>query len=111
MLYELRVEWIYIWLLERCDHPPKGTEYYCIKISLSAVPLEKVLDFIRKIIHSDIILHDIDITQDVPYITIRKDVMEHILRNGIIKRDIVDDRRKVGDNCISFLYSRSFYEN
>src|SRR3979490_3353851 len=84
------------------DIAPKGTEYYCIKISLSAVPLEKVLDFIRKIIHSDIILHDIDITQYIPYITVRKDVMEHILKNGIIKRDIVDDRRKVGDNCISF---------
>src|SRR3979490_1474454 len=28
--------------------------------------------------------------------------MEHILKNGILKRDIVDDRRKVGDNCISF---------
>ena len=34
--------------------------------------------------------------------TILKDVMEHILKIGIIKRDIVDDRRKVGDNCISF---------
>ena len=30
------------------------------------------------------------------------DVMKHILKNGIVKGDIVDDRRKVGDNCISF---------
>src|SRR3979490_3337292 len=84
------------------DIAPKETEYYCIKISLSLVPLERVLNFIRKIIRNDIILHDIEITQDVPYITIRKDVMKHILKNGIIKRDIVDDRRKVGDNCTSF---------
>src|SRR3979490_375663 len=45
------------------DIAPKGTKYYCIKISLSGVPLEKVLDFIRKIIC-------------------------HILKNGIVKRDI-----------------------
>ena len=53
------------------DIAPKGTEYYCIKISLSLVPLERVLNCIRKIICNDIILHDIDITQDVPYITIQ----------------------------------------
>ena len=28
--------------------------------------------------------------------------MEHILKNGIIKRDIVGGRGEVGDNCISF---------
>src|SRR3979490_577642 len=66
------------------DIASKGTEYHCFKISLSAVPLEKVLDFIRKIIHTDIIPAQIKNTHNAPHITIHKDVMEHILKNGIV---------------------------
>ena len=84
------------------DIAPVGTLYYCFKVSLSEVPLGHVLSKLKEIVCENIVLHDIDIAQDVKYITTRADVEDHILENGIHPADIVDDRSKVGDNCISF---------
>jgi hypothetical protein len=87
------------------DIAPQGTQYFSLKISLSEVSIEKVLYFLGNITSDNVILHDIDITQDVPYITNRETVEEHILGRGIEKRFIVSDLHKVGKNCISF-YNR-----
>jgi nitrogen regulatory protein PII len=85
------------------DIAPNGTPYFSIRITLSEVDLEHVLEAIPSIANTDnVIIHDIDIAQDINYITTRRNVEEHILANGVQKRDIVDDRYKVGDNCISF---------
>jgi hypothetical protein len=84
------------------DIAPKGTTYFSIKLSLSEVKLEKVLNSLKYIISSNVILHDIDITQDIPYITHREQVKEHILKKGIEQKLIIDDLSKVGRNCISF---------
>ena len=87
------------------DIAPKGTQYFSLKISLSENSIERVLDFLENIISNNVILHDIDITQDVPYITNREKVEEHILEKGIERRFIVNDLYKVGKNCLSF-YNR-----
>ena len=85
------------------DIAPAGTTYYRFKISLSEVPIACILNRLKRIVHKKVIFHDIDISQDIGYITTRKDVEKHILTNKIChKKDIVDDRKKVGDNCISF---------
>jgi hypothetical protein len=84
------------------DIAPAGTSYYCFKISLSEVPIRDILFKLRYIVCEDVILHDIDIAQDIKYITTRKDVRSHILKHGIHEKDIINDRSKVGDHCISF---------
>jgi hypothetical protein len=90
-------------ILKEDDIAPQETPYLSIKISLSKVDLENILEAIPNIVNcDDIILHSIDIAQDVEYITTRKDVEEHILANGVERKNIVNDRYKVGDNCISF---------
>jgi hypothetical protein len=88
--------------LKSSDIAPKGTEYYTYKVSLSDVQLGRVIESLEDIPCNNIILHDIDITQDIPYITTREIVKEYVLRHDILEKDIVDDRRKVGENCISF---------
>jgi hypothetical protein len=87
------------------DIAPKGTKYFPIKISLSEVSIKKAIHFLEDTISHNLILHDIDITQDIPYITNRNIVEKHILKKGIKKEYIVDDLHKVGKNCISF-YSK-----
>jgi hypothetical protein len=89
-------------VLKEDDIAVAGTPYYCFKISLSEVPIRIILSNLKNIVCKDIILHDIDIAQDIKYITTRKDVRDHILDMGVPKKNIVDDKNKVGNNCISF---------
>jgi hypothetical protein len=88
--------------LKNDDIAPEGTSYFSIKVSLSEVALEVILVAIQSIATDEVIVHDIDIAQDIDYITSRKDVENYILANGVKKEDIVNDRCKTGDNCISF---------
>lgn len=88
--------------MKSSDIAPIGTSYFSFKVSLSEVSLEKILTALSNILSDEIIFHDIDITQDIPYITTRQDVQKYILENGIKKENIVNDLRKVGRNCISF---------
>jgi hypothetical protein len=88
--------------LKNNDIATQNTPYFSYKISLSEAPIKDIIKFLKNTICDEIILHDIDITQDVKYITTREDVLKHILNNGIEGKDIVNDRKKVGDNCISF---------
>src|SRR5882724_748103 len=79
-----------------------NTPYFSFKFSLSDVPINEVIQSLTSLISSKIILHNIDIAQDIQYTT-RNDVERFILDNDLVKEeDIIDDRRKVGDNCISF---------
>jgi len=89
--------------LEGYDIAPINTPYFSFKVSLSDVPIDEVIHSLPHLISSRIILHDIDIAQDIQYITTRKDVKQFILDNNLVReKDIIDDRKKVGDNCISF---------
>jgi len=90
--------------LEDNDIAPINIPYFSFKVSLSDVLINEVKKHsLTSLISSKIILHDIDIAQDIQYITTRNDVERFILDNDLVKEeDIIDDRRKVGDNCISF---------
>ena len=64
-------------------------------------PLREVL---RKLRSQSIILRSIDVTVDCGYISTRSIIERYIISHNLAaKADIVNDRRYVGDNCISFL--------
>lgn len=71
-------------------------------------PLEKILSELHK---HYVILRSIDVTVDCGFISTRKIIEEYLLsRNLASKHTIVDDRRSVGDNCISFTQRSSILE-
>lgn len=71
--------------------------------------LEEALIRLR---HNNILLRTIDITVDCGYISTRKIIEEYILSSKLVdNEDIVDDRRLVGDNCISFYQYPSLLNN
>jgi hypothetical protein len=79
--------------------------YIAIKVSLEDYPIKhliKQLHVILKQLESNrIVLHDIDLTHDCRYISTRQHLSKHLKKNGI--RTIIDDRKRVGDHCISWL--------
>ena len=90
--------------LEDNDIAPINIPYFSFKVSLSDVLINEVKKHsLTSLISSKIILHDIDIAQDIQNITTRNDVERFILDNELVKEeDIIDDIIKVGDNSISF---------
>lgn len=81
--------------------------YIAVKVSLSDMDLEDVhrmlFPAIRELEESYIILHDIDVFVDCGGITNRGIVQEYLLENGISMQSIVNDRVRVGDDCISWM--------
>lgn len=64
-------------------------------------PLRRVLAELRK---NSVILRSIDVTIDCGYISTRTIIEKYVLCHKLAtKGDIVNDRKQVGDNCISFL--------
>ncbi|KAH7043376.1 hypothetical protein BKA57DRAFT_469687, partial [Linnemannia elongata] len=55
------------------------------------------------------VLHDIDMTRDCRYVTERRLVEQHLLRNGITT--VIQDRSRVGDHCISWMSSSDDTKN
>ena len=83
-------------LLEDDDIAPIDTPYFSYKISLSEIPLDEVIQSLPRIVSPKVILHDIDIAQDMPYITTRKDVRKFVLEEGLVEENnIVGDRRQL----------------
>lgn len=81
--------------------------YIAIKFSLSDVPLSEVHKLLEtamdELEESYIVLHDIDVFVDCRGITNREIVQKHLLENDISIQSIVNDRRNVGDDCISWM--------
>ncbi|OAQ27923.1 hypothetical protein K457DRAFT_20927 [Linnemannia elongata AG-77] len=55
------------------------------------------------------VLHDIDMTRDCRYVTERRLVEQHLLRNGITT--VIKDRHRMGDHCISWMGSSDDTKN
>jgi hypothetical protein len=81
--------------------------YIAIKVSLSEVPLSEVHKLLEtamdELEESYIVLHDIDVFVDCRGITNREIVQEYLLENDVSIQSIVNDRRNVGDDCISWM--------
>jgi hypothetical protein len=84
--------------------------YIAIKVSLSEMPLESVhemLDISQEELRSNfVILHDFDIACDCGGITTRALVQKYLVGKGVSVEDVVNDRSKVGDDCISWISRR-----
>lgn len=81
--------------------------YIAIKVSLSDVELldahQILSQSMDELERSHIILHDIDVFVDCGGITNREIVQEYLLANDVSIQSIVNDRRNVGDDCISWM--------
>jgi len=90
-----------------------GGFFLDIKISLQQcrakrviLALSTMLEILR---NKHMVLHDIDMTRDCRYVTERRLVEQHLLRNGITK--VIKDRSRVGDHCISWMGSSDDTKN
>ena len=57
--------------------------YFSFKVSLSDVPIDEVIQSLTSLISSKIILHNINIAQDIQYITTRNDVEKGLIMRGL----------------------------
>ena len=87
--------------------------YIAIKMSLkqcrakrAVLALSPMLETLRS---KHMVLHDIDMTRDCRYVTERRLVEQHLLRNGITT--VIKDRSRVGDHCISWMGSSDDTKN
>jgi len=85
----------------------KDNDYISFKISLSNENPEILIQNLKSHSHvlrnSQIFLKDIDITADCFGSSTREYIRKHILKNNIAsEEDIVKDKNKVGNNCISW---------
>ena len=87
--------------------------YIAIKMSLkqcrakrAVLALSPMLETLRS---KHMVLHDIDMTRDCRYVTERRLVEQHLLRNGITT--VIKDRCRVGDHCISWMGSSDDTKN
>jgi hypothetical protein len=82
--------------------------FVAIKVALDDCTGRRVVltlaNVLRAMKKKFIVLHDIDFAHDCKYITTRSHLERHLEDNGIT--NIVDDRRKVGDYCISWRGSK-----
>ncbi|KAH7028527.1 hypothetical protein BKA57DRAFT_479388 [Linnemannia elongata] len=81
--------------------------YIAIKISLQQCRAKSVVLALSPMLETlrckHMVLHDIDMTRDCRYVTERRHVEQHLLRNGITT--VIQDRSRVGDHCISWMGS------
>ena len=87
----------------------KSSDFYCngyvaIKVSLIDCRAKRVVAILANLLPAlrkrSLVLHDIDFTRDCCYVTSRVVLEGHLQDNGIDR--IVDDCKKVGDNCVSW---------
>lgn len=83
---------------------PYTPGYVAIKVALDDTSAKEVVPLLTNILRSmrkrHIVLHDIDFAHDCKYISTRAHMQSHLEDNGIT--EVIDDRRKVGDYCISW---------
>lgn len=86
------------------SHGKYVAKYTAIKVSLNYCRLGRTVRMLdnvqRQLAKKCIVLHDIDFAQDCGNITMRQQLEKHIREQnaGII----IQDRKKVGDNCVSW---------
>jgi hypothetical protein len=94
-------------LQERNIHKYFCAGYIGIKVSLHNCGAKKLIKklgkFMPEICENNMVLHDVDLAHDCQYISTRSFVEAHLKENGI--KNIVDDRNRVGDHCISWMGS------
>ncbi|KAL1933994.1 hypothetical protein VTP01DRAFT_8084 [Rhizomucor pusillus] len=81
--------------------------YIAIKVSFQQeLPLNTVIRCVRQVMRlleeSTVILHDIDIAVDCALISTGAIIKEYLMTLGVTGRDIADDVKDVGLNCISW---------
>lgn len=87
--------------------PEINIPYVSYKVSLSREPMERLINILINNVEYlniyNIYIHDIDISVDCLGSTTRDDVYNWITQHmGVDPRYIVNDRHKVGNNCISW---------
>lgn len=88
--------------LQDNDFGPVGSSYVSYKVSTSNQDIRGIISCLNTLPIENVFLHDIDVTVDCHGVVTRVDVEEYLLKHRIPRGQIVDDRRKVGDNCISW---------
>lgn len=87
------------------EHPGEAPRYLSVKVTLRDLPFVDVLSLLPSILdnlkESHIYLHDMDIASDCHYVTTRR-ILQDYLKSIDPDVDIKDDRRKVGDHCLSW---------
>ncbi|PHZ07177.1 uncharacterized protein RHIMIDRAFT_242956, partial [Rhizopus microsporus ATCC 52813] len=80
--------------------------YISIKVSFENVLFADLLPIlksaVKKLVGSFVIMHDMDIAVDLARISTRAIIASYLSSVGVGKTRIVNDRRSVGDNCISW---------
>jgi len=84
-----------------------GVDYVSFKVSLSnedpAVLIQSLKSGSSVLRNSQVFLKDIDVTADCFGSSTREHVRKYIIENNIAQEsDIINDRNKVGNNCISW---------
>lgn len=90
------------------DTAHRSRAYIAVKVSFTDLEFHTViatLNMVQRELHDSlIVLHDIDITVDCALVSSRELITRYIHRHlGINLTDIVGDRHRVGDHCISWL--------
>lgn len=80
--------------------------YISIKVSLSDKRIDDVVPTIKerlKILKQHFIyIHDIDVTVDCAGTIKKLEIYEHIIKTGVDAKSVVNNTKKVGNNCISW---------
>jgi hypothetical protein len=83
--------------------------YISIKVSFENVLFVDLLPIlkhiIKRLVGNSVVMHDMDVGVDLARISTRALITEYLLSCGVEKKDIVNDRHSVGDNCISWFSS------
>lgn len=87
--------------------------YIGIKVSLNYCKLQRTVltldNILKQLAKKCIVLHDIDFAQDCGQMTKRQHLEKHI--RELDEGKIVNDRKKVGDNCVSWIGNKEDTKN
>ncbi|KAG0195781.1 hypothetical protein BGX28_000637 [Mortierella sp. GBA30] len=87
-----------------CNDTSYQAKYMAIKVSLNYCRAKTVVPMLANMVpllaDMCLVLHDVDFARDCRYVTTRWILQRHIHDNDAA--EIVDDRRKVGDHCVSW---------
>lgn len=90
------------------DHWDYVKGFIQIKVSFDELALQVVLQVLRNVerelLDNLTVLHDLDVTVDCALVSTRDIIEDYIVQSlNVDPKDIVQDRHKVGDHCISWL--------
>jgi gamma-glutamylcyclotransferase (GGCT)/AIG2-like uncharacterized protein YtfP len=88
--------------LQDNDFGAAGSSYISYKVSTSNQDVHDIINCLSILPIDNVFLHDIDVTVDCHGVVTRADVEEYLLKRRIPQNQIVNDLKKVGNNCISW---------